>query len=147
MKAPSWISNLFNNNLREGTKRLMVVDNEEAPRKAVMEYFLSKGYRVLSAKNGVEAISNTINQAIDVIIMKALLPDLSGYEAAPIIKKINPQVHIILTLKEDPPEDPQEAKQIDFFHCFLEPLKLEEIERAIQMTPETRHLKEEAACF
>ncbi|MBI5167680.1 MAG: response regulator [candidate division NC10 bacterium] len=133
MKAPLWISNLFNNSLRPGTKRLLVVDHEEDSRKAIVEYFLSRGYQVLSARSGVEAISKAIDKGMDVIIMKALLPGLSGYEAAPIIKKINPEVHIILTLKDDPPEDPQEAQQVDFFHCFLEPLKLEEIERAIQL--------------
>lgn len=112
-------------------KKILIVDDEEKKRKALAEFFTVKGYIVIAAGSGVEALSAVIDQRIDVIIMKAVLPRLTGIETAPILKKINPEVRIILTLEGDHGCESGETEQIESFPCFLEPLCLEEIERNI----------------
>lgn len=112
--------------------RLMVVDNLTDRRGRTLEFFRRRGYEVLAARSGVEAIAHIIQHRVDVIIIQGPLPGLSSYETIPILKKINPSLRVVLTLSQDGEPEPLPTEQTDFIHCFLEPIRLEEIERAIR---------------
>ena len=112
--------------------RLMVVDNLTDRRGRTLEFFRRRGYEVLAARSGVEAIAHIIQHRVDVIIIQGPLPGLSSYETIPILKKINPSLRVVLTLSQDVEPEPPPTEQTDFIHCFLEPIRLEEIERAIR---------------
>lgn len=114
------------------TTRIMVVDGVSHRRVRTLEYFRGQGYEVLTARTGVEAIAHIIQHRVDVIIIQGSLPGLSSYETIPILKKIHPSLRVILTLPADAEPEPHPTEQTDFIHCFLEPIRLEEIERAIR---------------
>jgi two-component system capsular synthesis sensor histidine kinase RcsC len=112
--------------------RLMVVDDAADSRTAIADYFLARGYEVLLATDGVQALAQTITRGVDVIIMSATLPGLEGYEAAAILRKIDPRVQIILTAGADVEGRPRESQRTERFRCFPKPLNLEEVAGAIQ---------------
>jgi two-component system capsular synthesis sensor histidine kinase RcsC len=112
--------------------RLMVADDVADSRAAIADYFLARGYEVILATDGVQALAQTIRRGVDVIIMSANLPGLEGYEAAAILRKINPRIQIILTAGADIEERPRESQRTERFRCFPKPLNLEEIAGAIQ---------------
>jgi len=120
-------------------KKILIVDDEEERRESFVHFFISKGHCVFSAKDAKEAISYIISKDIEVVIIKARLSGISGYDAAPMIKKINPKLRIIMTLNDDLNNDAGEANHVDFFEYFLEPLDLEEIEQAINESKEPTH--------
>ena len=115
-----------------GGARIMVVDDLTDRRGRTLEFFRCRGYEVLAARTGVEAIAHIIQHRVDAIIIQGLLPGLSGYETIPILKKIHPSLRVILTLPADAEPEPHPTEQTDFIHCFLEPIRLEEIERTIR---------------
>jgi CheY-like chemotaxis protein len=112
--------------------RLLVVDDAAESREVIAEYFGARGYEVLVAADGVEALAQTITGGVDVIIMHATLPGLEGYEAAPILRKINPRVQIILTAGAEVEGRPRESQRTERFRCFPKPLNLEEIAGTIE---------------
>ena len=112
--------------------RLMVVDDAADSRTAIADYFLERGYEVSLATDGVQALAQSIRRGVDVIIMKATLPRLEGYEAAAILRKINPGIQIILTAGDDIEGRPRESQRTERFRCFPNPLNLEEIAGAIE---------------
>ncbi len=57
---------------------------------------------------------------------------LSGLDAAPIIKRIRPQVEVFLTAPESFQGPEETSKQVDFFKCFEEPLDFERMKNVIE---------------
>lgn len=115
-----------------GIARLMVVDGAEESRRAVAEHFTSLGWEVVAVADGIQALAQTIAGHLDAIVMNATLPALEGYEAAAILRKINPGMPIILTLGSEAEEQPRESERKERFLCFPKPLDLDAIARAIQ---------------
>ncbi|MBI4574499.1 MAG: response regulator [candidate division NC10 bacterium] len=113
--------------------RILVVDDLSERRGRTVEYFRKRGYEALAARSGVEAIAHIIQHRVDVIIIQGPLPGLSSYDTIPILKKIHPNLRVLLTLPEDAEPEPRPTEHTDFIHCFLEPIRLEELERAIRM--------------
>lgn len=112
--------------------RIMVVDDSTDRRGRTADYFRRRGYEVLAARSGVEAIAHIIQHRVDAIIIQGALSGLSSYDTIPILKKIHPDLRIILTLAQDAEPEPRPTERTDFIHCFLEPIRLEEVERAIR---------------
>ncbi len=117
--------------MEHDANRILVVDDQEDTRAAIAKFFTAQGFEVCVANGGVEAISHVINQKMDVVILKAQLPGLTGYDTALIIRKLAPEVRVILTLDESDMDKERKTKQVDSFEFFLEPLNLEEIRQAV----------------
>jgi CheY-like chemotaxis protein len=120
-------------NLRRGDgTRIMVVDELTERRGRTLEYFRARGYETSAARSGVEAIAHIIQHRVDAIIVQGHLSGLSSYDTIPILKKIHPTLRIVLILSENAEPEPHPTEHTDFIHCFLEPFRWEEIERAIR---------------
>lgn len=113
-------------------KTLLVVNDNESERASVTAFFRRRGFKVLEASSAVDGIAEVIKQDINVVIIKAQMPNLSGLDAAPIIKRIRPQVEVFLTAPESFRGPEETSKQVDFFTCFEEPLDLERMQSVIE---------------
>lgn len=78
---------------------ILIVDDEPSICKMSETLLKSYGYRVLTARNGIEAIAlfTENKDKIDVILMDLLMPSMDGTSAIEELKKINPQVKIVVT--------------------------------------------------
>ena len=78
-------------------KLILVVDDDFNMCELIKSVLEEAGYSVVVAHNGAEAIARARNPQIVLIIMDALIPKISGFEASEKIKKaINPDVKIIM---------------------------------------------------
>lgn len=82
----------------EGKEQILVVDDEELVRmvtKAVLAY---RGYRIIEAEDGEDAVAKYSANAgsIGLVLMDLHMPKLNGHEALLQIREINPQVRAIL---------------------------------------------------
>ncbi|MCU0534553.1 MAG: PAS domain S-box protein [Hydrococcus sp. Prado102] len=86
---------------------ILIVDDEPFIRDMSETFLKSCGYRVLSAKNGIEAIALYAEHKdeIDVILMDMMMPSMDGTSAIEELKKINPQVKIVVTSGLDSSND------------------------------------------
>ena len=84
---------------------ILCVDDEELPLKLRQEVLSRNGYRVLSAHNGASALRMFKDNKIDLVISDNRLPDLSGLEVTAEMKRLKPEVPIMMLpgLPEPPP--------------------------------------------
>jgi two-component system, cell cycle sensor histidine kinase and response regulator CckA len=78
---------------------VLLVDDEASVRKVVMSILEEIGYRVLSARNGQEAIElyrNNKNE-IDIVLLDMIMPDMGGGEVYDRLKDINSEVKVLLS--------------------------------------------------
>ncbi|MGI8907793.1 MAG: response regulator transcription factor [Candidatus Sumerlaeaceae bacterium] len=117
-------------------KKILIADDEEDI-KIVVKFFLeSRGYEVLTAFDGLDAISMCETENPDLLLLDVMMPVMSGFEVARRLKA-NPKtadIPIIMlsaasqagSIKEG-----LEAGARDYIVKPFEPAKLEEMIRAI----------------
>ena len=66
-------------------KKILVVEDEANVRKLVTINLTSRGYQVLQAENGKEALHHLHNEKPAVMILDIKLPDLTGWEILDVI--------------------------------------------------------------
>lgn len=76
---------------------VLVVDDEEANRDLLRDPLEARGYRVLEAANGQQALERITAEPPDVILLDLMMPGLDGFEVCRILKS-NPQWAIIPVL-------------------------------------------------
>lgn len=77
-------------------QNILVVDDVNEVKEAMMIVLQDDGYTVLSARNGVEALEVVNNNHIDLIITDILMPEMDGYELAKEIQASYPSIKLIL---------------------------------------------------
>jgi len=69
------------------SKKILVVDDEPDTITTIQFILEQKGYSVLTAINGYEALGAALAEEPDLIILDVLLPKINGYEVSRIIKE------------------------------------------------------------
>lgn len=82
---------------REGLA--LIVDDEETVRSVASEMLELLGFEAITAEDGLQAIKKyrELHQRIDFVLLDLTMPGLSGEETLNEMKKINPEVKIIIT--------------------------------------------------
>ncbi len=82
--------------------RILVVDDESRMRKLVKDYLVRKGYTVLEAADGVEALDIFYGEKqIDLLILDVMMPRMDGWELCKEIRKTSQVPIIMLTARGD----------------------------------------------
>jgi DNA-binding response OmpR family regulator len=81
------------------SKTVLAVDDEPMILSAVSAYLESRGYRVLTAANGQDALALFAKGGIDIILLDLMLPDISGEDVCRRIRKSSAVPIIMLTAK------------------------------------------------
>ena len=82
--------------------KILVVDDEERMRKLVRDFLANKGYRVLEASNGEEALDIFLQQKdIALILLDVMMPVMDGWEACKAIREYSKVPIIMLTAKSE----------------------------------------------
>ena len=77
--------------------KLLIVDDEEAVRLSLQEYFSQESYDVDIAENGEQALSKIESFIPDLIILDVQLPDTDGFELCKLFRrKLGQSIYIIM---------------------------------------------------
>jgi signal transduction histidine kinase/CheY-like chemotaxis protein len=76
---------------------VLIVEDEDGVRELAREFLISAGYRVLSAKDGLEAVQLASNHQgrLDVLLTDVVMPKLRGPETAKELKRRCPELRTI----------------------------------------------------
>ena len=85
--------------LPEGSETILVIEDEEAPRKVARRVLESLGYTVLEASNGGEAIlaMEEHQDQIALVLSDIFMPKIKGLQVVERLQKINPNFEVIYT--------------------------------------------------
>lgn len=59
-------------------KKILIVEDEESLRQAIVDKFKREGFYVVEAKNGEEGLDQAIKNHPDIIILDVIMPKLDG---------------------------------------------------------------------
>ncbi len=84
--------------LMEGTKTILLVDDEEMVLNVGRRFLKVTGYRVLTARDGREAIEvyEKYKDSIDLVLLDIVMPNMKGGEVFDRLKEINPEIKVLL---------------------------------------------------
>ena len=94
-----------------GTETILLVDDEVLVRELGERILTKSGYRVLTARNGREALDIYKQHQPDIalVILDLIMPEMSGNECLRELVKIDPQVRVIVSSGHSDSEDPHEV--------------------------------------
>ena len=82
--------------------KILVVDDESRMRKLVHDFLAKRGYAVLEAENGEEAVDIFFSdKKIDLIILDVMMPKMDGRQVCKEIRQYSTVPIIMLTAKSD----------------------------------------------
>ena len=80
---------------------ILLVDDEEAVQKLLTYPLERDGYRVVSARDGDEALRRFGEQPVDLVVLDLMLPQLDGLEVCKRLRATSHVPIIILTARDD----------------------------------------------
>ncbi len=80
-----------------GTETVLLVEDEELVRLLALSVLSAKGYRVLEASSGAQAIAlaEDCGGAIDLIVTDVVMPELSGPEVVERVVRLHPEARVL----------------------------------------------------
>ena len=81
--------------------RLLWVDDEIEMLRAQIYFLEKKGYEIIKASNGTDAIDICSKTSFDLILLDENMPGLSGLETLQRIKEIQPEVPVVMVTKSE----------------------------------------------
>lgn len=107
--------------------KLMVVDVEIDICNFIKSFFEERDFEVVYAHNSLDALPMVEREKPDVLIMDIKLPGMSGLDALPYIKSINPDTKVIIVTNINDEEKINEARSKGAEGYITKPLLLEEL--------------------
>ncbi len=117
-----------------GNERILFVDDEESAVRAAQKMLERVGYSVTSSTNSLETLETFRKnpEAFDLIITDMTMPNMTGKELASEIKKVKPEIPIILCTGFSDQIDETKAKKIDIDAFIMKPIIRNEIVNTIR---------------
>ena len=82
--------------------KVLMVDDEERMRKLVKDFLTIKGYRVLEAGDGEEAIDIFFKEKdISLVFLDVMMPKMDGWEVCKTIRRYSQVPIIMLTARSE----------------------------------------------
>ncbi|MBI2447117.1 MAG: sigma-54-dependent Fis family transcriptional regulator [Candidatus Omnitrophica bacterium] len=119
---------------------ILVVDNEESMRFFLEEILKKEGYSVVSAGDGIAAIHRVQEAEFDLITMDIRMPGMNGLEALLEIKKIKPEVVVVMITAYGSEKIAIDAIQKGAYDYFTKPFDIDNLRIVIRRAIEKHRL-------
>lgn len=119
--------------------RVLVVDDDPVVAKSIDRVLTGKGYAVITAKDGPEALWKLAHEKYDAVFTDIRMPGMSGLEVASRIKKAQPWLPVVIVTGYGSPENEAFAKDLGvagFLHKPLSPEMIEDSARRALLATE-----------
>jgi DNA-binding NtrC family response regulator len=120
---------------------ILVVDDEEMSRFILREALTKRGYSVEEAPDAESGLRKVRHHTYDLVLLDVQMPGLSGIDALPKFKDIDPSLIIIMTTALGSKEMIMEALSRGALDYFVKPFKMEEMEVIVKRSLERRRLE------
>lgn len=112
--------------------RLLVVEDDPKLREAVVDTLMLKGYDVLEAPNGIEAMALVRSHNIDVVLSDINMPGMDGLELLDQIKTERPWLPVLLMTAYGDVGQAVQAMQRGANDYLMKPFELRELDELLK---------------
>ncbi|GIV96672.1 MAG: hypothetical protein KatS3mg057_1329 [Herpetosiphonaceae bacterium] len=122
----------------ENKGRILIMDDEDAIREVLGRMLRRKGYEVVFARDGAEAITcyrqaSEAQQPFDLVVMDLTIPGgMGGKDAIKILREIDPQIRAIVSSGYSNDPVMADFQRYGFRGCVIKPYDVHELERVLQ---------------
>jgi len=112
------------------SKTILLVDDEPGIRKSLSTALKDEGYQVLRSDNGekaIDLISGPDGEAVDLVLLDVWLPGLDGLKTLQELKKIQPELPVIMISGHGTVNTALEATKHGAFDFLEKPIDLERL--------------------
>src|SRR5918999_1089094 len=118
------------------TGRVLVVEDHEGERRAIMQILKSEGFSVFGAENADKAMGY-IDENIDVVLSDLQMGDVSGIDLLNLWKQRKPDVQFILLTGHSSVDSAVAAIKAGAYHYVTKPVNPDELMLLIKRSLET----------
>ena len=112
----------------EALKRVLVIDDDPVVGKSIDRVLTPKGYAVIAASSGEEALARLANETYDVVYTDIRMPGMDGLEVARRIKAARPWLPVVIVTGYGTEANEAEARSLGVKGFLHKPLSPEMIE-------------------
>jgi two-component system nitrogen regulation response regulator GlnG len=128
-----------------GTRKILVVDDEESIRWALSKALEREGYRIVLAADGAEGLKRATEPGIDLVLMDIKMPGSDGLETLTKIKEVRPELPVIIMTAFGTLQAAVQAMKRGAYDYITKPFDFGELSILIRRAFEVRDLTERVA--
>ncbi|MEW6615589.1 MAG: response regulator [Thermodesulfobacteriota bacterium] len=123
---------------------IMLVDDEEPFVETMIKRLTKKGFTVIGAFSGYEALKTLAsNRTIDIVILDVKMPGMDGIETLKEIKSKFPLVEVIMLTGHATVESAIEGMKLGAFDYLMKPSDMEQLLAKIEQAKDKKYKHEE----
>ena len=118
--------------MKDKRKKILIVDPDGGTAQELSSIFLAEGYDAKISGSVCEMAEMIREAKYHCVIIDVDLPEMKGYEAARLLKVIDPDVRVIITASQNSVELEAEVRKQDIFYYYLKSFEREELVEAVR---------------
>ncbi len=111
--------------------RVLVVDDEAEAVELLREFLSAKGYEVITASDGDEALRKVKEERPHLILLDIQMPRMDGLEVLRRLREIDKEVSVIMVTGVNEQEIARKAMELGAFDYIVKPLDLPYLEQSL----------------
>lgn len=122
---------------------ILIVEDGQTQREQLRDSLRSQGYHVTEAENGEKALQTVLEGHFDLIFLDYKMPGMDGLQVLKEVKRINPEIDVIIITAYGTVETAVEAMKVGAFDYLTKPVDLDELDILVKRVAERRQLIQE----
>ncbi len=111
--------------------RVLVVDDEPDAVELLQEFLTNKGYEVITASSGEEALRKVKEERPHLILLDVRMPGMNGLDVLRQVRQFDQEIGVIMVTAVNEEETGREALKLGAFDYIVKPLNFEYLERSL----------------
>lgn len=111
--------------------RILVVDDEPDSVELLQEFLTGKGYEVVTASNGEEALRKVKEERPHLVLLDVRMPGMNGLDVLRKVREFDQEVGVIMVTAVNEEDTGRDALKLGAFDYIVKPLNFEYLERSL----------------